>query len=44
MKALLVFIILEFIVIWTLFVGADTAAKQYAARWQEHYAVMEVSK
>ena len=44
MKALLVFLILEFIVIWSLFVGADNAAKEFQHRWQEHYATQEIKK
>ena len=44
MKALAIFLIFEVIIIWSLFVGADNAAKQFQHRWQEHYAVMEVSK
>ena len=44
MKALLVFLILEFIIIWSLFVGADNAAKEFQHRWQEHYAIERIEQ
>ena len=39
---ILIFLVIEFIFCWHLFIGADQQAMEYEKHWKQHYATVRL--